>query len=138
MRAAVVQSTGPRQEVAYEFRNVGLVLAQRRYLHDEHVDAVEQIHAEASFPNRFLEVSVCGADHTHVHADLRFASHALERSLLQDAKDLGLGAERHVADFVQEERPAIGLLEFASLPRDRGGKSAPFVAKECALDQGLR
>ena len=41
------------------------------------------------------------------------AADPFELLVLQDAQDLGLGQRRHVADFVQEQRAARGLLELA-------------------------
>ena len=43
--------------------------------------------------------------------------------------------ERHVADFVQKQRAAIGLLKAAAAHGLRAGKSAALVAEEFALQQ---
>ena len=47
-------------------------------------------------------------------------------------------AKAHVADFIEEERPAIGLLKFTDLVFRRAGKAALNVPEELGLDQLLR
>jgi hypothetical protein len=42
-----------------------------------------------------------------------------------------------IADFVQEQRPAVGNLDEAQLALARVGKRAPFVAEHFAFDQRL-
>ena len=44
-------------------------------------------------------------------------------------------AQRHVADFVHEERAAVGLLELAFALFDGRGEGSALVAEEFALDQ---
>ena len=41
----------------------------------------------------------------------------------------------HVADFVQEEGAAVGLLELAQAPRNGAGERALFVAEKLGFDQ---
>ena len=47
------------------------------------------------------------------------AAEALELVLLQHAQELGLRARAHVADLVEEQRAAVGLLEAADALLDR-------------------
>ena len=47
-------------------------------------------------------------------------------------------AEAHVADFVKEQRTAVGLLKFADFVFRRTGKAALDVAKKLGFDQFLR
>ncbi len=54
---------------------------------------------------------------------------------MQRAQQPGLRLHRHVADLVEEQRPAGGLLELAEMPRDGTGESALLVAEQLALDQ---
>jgi hypothetical protein len=48
-----------------------------------------------------------------------------------------LQVERHVADLVEEERAAVGLLEAAAPRRLRAGECAALVAEQLALEQVL-
>ena len=55
--------------------------------------------------------------------------------LLQHAQQLDLRAGRHVADFIQENRAVIGLLEPADAPQFGAGERAAFVAEQFAFQQ---
>jgi hypothetical protein len=66
------------------------------------------------------------------------AADALDLALLQHAQDLGLRRERHVADFVEEDRAAVAEFELAQPLHRRAGERPPFVAEEFALDQIVR
>ena len=45
--------------------------------------------------------------------------------------------ERDLADLVEEERAAVGLLEAALAARDGAGERALLVAEELALEERL-
>ena len=62
----------------------------------------------------------------------------LKLALLQNAQQLGLQIERHFADFVEQNRAAVGQFEFAGTVCDRAGESALAVAEELALEQAPR
>jgi hypothetical protein len=47
-------------------------------------------------------------------------------------------SHRHVADFVQEEGAAMGLLELADVPRGRAGERSLFVPEQLRFDQLAR
>src|SRR5206468_8049564 len=58
--------------------------------------------------------------------------------ILEEAEELDLRRRRHVADLVQEQRPADGELELALLRRRRAREGALLVAEELALEHALR
>ena len=60
-----------------------------------------------------------GDDDADVDLDGLVAADALDFAFFEDAEELGLHGEGHVADFVEEERAAFGLLEFADVARRR-------------------
>src|SRR5436309_2075534 len=62
---------------------------------------------------------------------------ALDLLLLQHAEHLGLRLRAHVADFVEKDRPAVGLLELADLLLGRAGERPLLVAEELRFDQLL-
>src|SRR5690606_33495580 len=51
------------------------------------------------------------------------------------AQHLGLRGRRHVADLVEDQRAAVGLLELARAILGGAGERALHVAEELALDQ---
>ena len=79
-----------------------------------------------------------GGDDAHVAADRAIAADALERALLQDAQQLDLHLHRHVADFVEEQRAALGKLEAPDPRGERAGEGALLVAEQLAFEQVRR
>ena len=57
--------------------------------------------------------------------------------LLQHAQDLRLRVGAHVADFVEEQRAAVGLLEAADALLVGAGERALFVAEQLRFEQVL-
>src|SRR5262249_18614187 len=71
--------------------------------------------------------------------DLLFlrAADGTDSAFLQDAEELGLQAQRHLADLVEKQGPAVGELEEAFLIVLGAGERALLVAEELALEEGL-
>ena len=68
----------------------------------------------------------------------RRAAEALELALLEHAQQLGLDGRRHLADFVEKQHAAVGLLDAARLGADRAGEGAALVAEQLRLEQLIR
>ena len=85
--------------------------------------------------NLFLEVLVGGGHYAYVHLNVSVAAYAGELALLKDAQDLGLRGKAHIANLVQEQRSAVGLLELALMLLHGRCEGALFVAEELALDE---
>ena len=83
-----------------QFRNIGLPIPQGRHLDHHQVDAVKEVHAEETFFDGLFEIMIGRANDAHIDVDPFFAADALKRALLQNSQHLGLGRQRHVADFV--------------------------------------
>ena len=60
---------------------------------------------------------------------LRVPADRLDDLFLQRAQHLGLRLQAHVADFVEEQRAAVGQLELAASIRDRAGERAPACGR---------
>ena len=60
------------------------------------------------------------------------------RRSCRNRSSLACKRQRHVADFVQEERAVVGQLELAVGPLDRAGEGALFVAEKFAFQQIFR
>ena len=126
------------QEVAHQQRNVLAALAQRWQAQADDVEAVEEVLAEQALAHALLQVLVGGGDHAHVGADRLLAADAVEVAVGEHAQQPGLQLGRHVADLVEEERAAVGLLEAAAALRGRAGEGAALVAEELGLAQVAR
>ena len=65
------------------------------------------------------------------------AAQALDLALLQHAQQLGLQAERHLGDLVQQQRAAVRLLELAGVGAGGAGEGALLVAEQRRLEHVL-
>ena len=91
-------------------------LAQRRHVERNDGEAEEEVLAEEAAADLVGQVLVGRGQDPRVRGDRLRAADAREPPLLEGAQDLGLRAGGHVADLVEEERAAVGLLELS-----RGG-----------------
>ena len=66
------------------------------------------------------------------------AAHAIELPVRQHAQQACLQVERHVADFVEEQRAVLGLFEAALAGRLRAGERAAFMTEQFGFEQVLR
>ncbi len=96
-----------------EERNIFLALAQRRQMNLDRVQAEQQIFAEASAGDFGLHVGVGRGKNARIHATRGRRADAFELAGFERAQKLGLEIHRHVGDFVEEQRAAIGQLETA-------------------------
>src|SRR5665213_716539 len=125
-------------EVMHEQRDVLAPIAQRRHDHRDDVQSIVEILAKMSLRYLCLEILVRRRDHAHVHGDRLRAPDAIDDAILEHAQHLCLRARAHVADLVEEERAAVGLLELARSIGNRARERALDVPKELTLDQLTR
>jgi hypothetical protein len=104
----------------------------------DHVQAVEEVLAEAALLHGAPQVDVRRRHDAHVHLDHVDAAQAHELAVLQHAQQLRLGLERDVADLVEEERALVGQLEQALLRVDGAREGALHVPEEVRLQQVVR
>src|SRR5579863_7998755 len=74
-------------------------------------------------------------DDTHVRAYRLTATDRGEFAFLEHTQQARLRFRWHVADLVEEQRPAVGLLEAALAARSRAGEGTALVAEQLAFDQ---
>ena len=110
-------------------------IPERRHEDAHHVQAEEQILAEAAAADGALEILVRRRDDADVGADRLATTDPRELALLEHAQELGLERERHVADLVEEEGATGRGLELADAALDGAGERAALVAEELALEQ---
>ncbi|MNM75975.1 hypothetical protein D3C81_877780 [compost metagenome] len=126
------------QEVLGQQRDVLLPRAQWRDLHREHVEAVEQVGAEAPGLHRLGQVLVGGGDHPHVDLARAVAADPLQLAFLQHAQQGGLGARGQLDDFVEEDGAAVGALEAPGARLGGAGVGALLHPEQLRLDQVRR
>ena len=120
-----------------EDRNIFRPLAKGRNENRNDAQSVIEIATEGASRRVRCEVAVGSGNYSHVHANRRGATNPLKLLLLEHAQQLGLQVEPHFADFVEQERSAVGALKGPFDPLDRAGKCAPLVPKERAFDEAL-
>src|SRR5229473_337957 len=117
--------------------NILGVFAERRHVERDHVQAVEKIFAESSGGDLVFEFLVRSGDDADIDVDRLVRAHRLEALFLENTQHFGLRAQAHVADFVEEKRAPIRLLEFSHFVLAGAGEAALGVPEELGLDQLL-
>ena len=98
-------------------------------------EAVVEVFAERAIVDHLTGVAVRRSNDPHVDGNHPRAAHALHLACFEHTQELRLKTDVELADFVQEERAAIGHFEAALLAVGRTGKGAAFVAKQNAFDE---
>ncbi len=83
------------------------------------------------------KVGICRADDADIHADRFVGSDADDLAVFQNAKQLCLHCQRHVADFIEEQRPAVCMFESAEPVGSRAGIGTLNVAEKFVFKQRL-
>ena len=96
---------------------------------------VVEVFAEGALLHHRGEITVRRGDDAHIDFARVRAANGHERALLDHAEQLHLEGGRHIADFVHEERAAIGDLKEAGLVTDGTGECAATMTKELALEE---
>ena len=113
-------------------------LAQRRDPDLEHLEPEEEVLAKLPALDQLFQRLVRRRDEPGRRFQRLAASQALKLALLQEAQELDLDRQRHVADLVQEQGPASGDLHPPEPARGGAVEGAALVTEELALDQRLR
>ena len=102
-----------------------------------HVEPIVEVFAEASGGDLLLQILVGRRDDAHVDLDRVVAADRPDLPVLEHPQQLALQLGPHVADLVEEEGAAGGLLEEPALGRVGPGERAAHVAEELALEQAF-
>src|SRR5688572_25419859 len=77
-------------------------------------------------------------DDAHIRLDRLGAADGGIFALLQHAQETRLRLEGHVADLIEKERAALGLLETAGHAAQSAGEGALFMTEQFRLDELAR
>ncbi len=113
-------------------------LAQRRQAKRHHIEPKIQILAEQALLDQDAQILVGGGDDPHVGFDRGAAAHSRIFALLEHPQQSRLRLHRHVADLVEEQGAAFGLLEPPGIARVGSREGALLVAKQFGLDELAR
>ena len=100
-----------------EARDVLAALAHRRQLDVDDREPEVQILAERALVDLVAQIAVGRREHADVDLVRAIAADALDLALLEHAQQLGLQRDVELADLVEEDRAAVGLLEAADVLR---------------------
>src|SRR5258706_14330631 len=126
------------KEVPNEIGNVFGALAQRRQAQRQDVQPVIKVLAKQPLLNKLSKIAIAGGDDANVGLDRHASADGRVLALLQDAQKSRLRLKRHVADLVEKERAALGLLEAPDAAVCGTCERAAFVAEQFAFDKLLR
>src|SRR5439155_13993772 len=93
--------------------------------------------AETTLPHLRFEIAVRCRDHPDVHALDGLTSDPLDLPGLERPQHLRLQGDGNFADLIQEEGPAVSLLELPASRLDRAREGAAGVAEQLALEERL-
>ncbi len=102
---------------------------QRRQAQRDDIQAIEQVFAEKTLLDLRAQIAVGRCNDADVGADRRASADRRVFALLEHTEKTRLCFERHVADLVEEQRAAFGLLEAALRTGLRAGEGPFFVPK---------
>jgi hypothetical protein len=111
--------------------------SQCRNADREHVEAKEEVFAEAPGLHLAAQVEVGRRDDANVDAAHLVVAQPLDLAFLHHAQQLALRAHAEDADLVEEQRAAVGALESAQAGLLRAGVRAFLDAEQFGLDQRL-
>ena len=125
------------QQVLHERRQVVGSFAQRRHPHLDDVDPVQQILPKPPFRHQSREIAMRRCDDAHIDRDGGGSANGMHFLFLQDAQELALQGWRHVANLIEEHRPALSQLEQAPLVVVGIRERTTTMAEELAFEECL-
>ena len=121
--------------MAKQHRYIVTPLSQWWRIDTNDVEPMKQVFAEAGFLDRAREILVGRRNDANIDLDRCLATDAIELALGQHPQQTRLQRRRHVADFIEKQRAAIGLFETPDAARVGARERASLVAKQLRLEQ---
>ena len=123
------------EEVARQRGDVLRAVPQRGNEKRNDVKAIKEVLAKIAAIYFLFEILVRGGDDADIHAHGLIGAHWFEALLFENTQHFGLRAHAHVADFIEEQRAAVGFFELADLVLAGARETAFDMAEEFGLDQ---
>src|SRR5581483_10993108 len=118
-------------------QDVFLALPQRRNKDGDDGETVIKVLAEVAFAHCLLEIAIRSGNDAHVYLHVAHAADTTDDLVFKHAQQFGLEQAGELADFVKEQRAAVGHFEQTLLHRLGVGEGALFVAEEFGFHQRL-
>lgn len=123
------------KEAIGQGEDIFTALAQGRQVQGDDVQAVQQVFAKAPFADHVLEVEVGRGQNPHIGAAGHRVADALVFFVLDKTQQLGLQGQREIADFIEEQGPAVSLVDPPQGAFAGTGKGPAAVAEQLAFHQ---
>src|SRR6516162_6682582 len=120
----------PREEMAKQMGNILAPRAQRRDRQRQHVQTIEQVFPEMAAFDAIQQFAIGRRNDANVDLDWFAAADRLDGALLQRAQKLDLRGQRQFRNFIEKQRTAMRLDEFASVSLGRTGERALLMAEQ--------
>src|SRR5260370_17609828 len=115
-------------KIFHQQRNIISSFSKRRNSNRKNLEPIKQITTEGPAGHGCVQVTIRGGDDANVDLDGLCASHPLEFPFLKDSQERNLSVGSQFADFVQENRSAVGQFK-APQPALRGSRhSSLFIS----------
>src|SRR5271165_5313141 len=113
------------------------MLAHRRHVNVEHVQAIVEVVAQFTAGHRVFGRLVGSREHADIDGGLAFRPKATQLAVFEHPQQLRLGGDRHLADFVEQQSAALGEFKASGAAIERSRESAFLVAENLAFDERL-
>src|SRR5690349_11897541 len=108
---------------------------EQRQVNRENGKAIIEVLAKLMFLNQFAQVRICRCHHAHVNLKTVRTSQSLHFALLQESQQLGLQAQRQLADLIEEKSAALRGVNPPNARLYRSGKCTLGVSEQFRLEQ---
>src|SRR5262249_26054191 len=126
------------EEVDGQRGDVGAPVAQWWEADLADAEPVVQVFPELALRDRAGEIAVGGRDQPDIDFPRAGLTQRLDGALLDGPKELRLHLGAQLAQFIQEQRAAVGFLEFPAVIAGGPGEGAFAVAEKDALGELFR
>ena len=124
--------------MARQLRQVSQPLSQGGHANLQDIQPVVEIFAKPAILDCLLQVDMGGGKNPDIDGDRPTAPDALDVLFLKKAQQIRLQLQRQIADFIQQQRSAVGSLDSPHLALMGPGEGALLVAEQLRLDEVLR
>ena len=125
----------PSDQFIEKERNILATLAQRGHFNRKHIQPIVQILTKRTFVDHFFQIAVSRSQNAHIGLYRARTAHPFEALLLQHAQQFDLHGQRHITDFVEEQRTTLSELKAPDTSRNRTGECALFMAEQLTFQQ---
>src|SRR5262249_51477231 len=109
--------------------NVFATFAKRWHFERYDVQPIKQIRAKRSALDLFIQTFVGSGDYANIDLQRSVRSKRLESLFFEHTQNLRLNLEAHIANFIEEQRSAVGLFELSALRLCGSGERAFCMTK---------